>query len=54
MRIKTASLLWTLAALMLFIVAWQSETTVRRIANIVAGVLFLAVAFMFQKKLDKN
>ena len=54
MRIKTASILWTVAALMLFIVAWLSETNVRRIGNIVAGLLFLAVAFMFQKKPNKN
>ena len=54
MRIKIVPLLWTLAALMFFIVAWLSETNVKRITNIVAGVLFLAVAFMFQKKLNKN
>ena len=54
MKIKTASILWTLGALMFFIVAWLSETSARRIVNIIAGVLFLAVAFMFQKKLGKN
>ncbi len=50
MQIKRVSLLWTLAGLLFFVVAWLSEKNIARVVNVVVGILFLLVALMFQRK----
>jgi hypothetical protein len=50
MQIKRVSLLWTLGGVLFFVVAWLSDKNISRVMNVVAGILFLLVALMFQRK----
>ncbi len=46
---RKAAFLWVLAALMFFIMALLNDGAKARAMNVVAGVLFLIVAFMFNR-----